>query len=367
MAKLLIKGGLVVTPGEERLTDLLVENELIVSLGCHQADDVVELDAAGCYVTPGLFDIQVNGTPECDFWAELSRRKILALSRKMIGSGVTSILPTLITSALPRLQQNRDFLKPYLGPSCRSDLLLRMPGIHFEGPCLSPQRPGVHPPEHIQPLEPGVLQQFIDEACLLVTLAPELDPGGSCLSFLRRQNILVSLGHSNASFEEARLAFDRGITVMTHTFNALPPLHQRQPGAIAAALLDDRVNCCVIPDGLHVAPPMVELLLAMKGTERTVLVSDIAAVGTSGGGLVGSSLLLADGVRNMVRWGIASFREAVCMASSNPARLLNLDDRIGQIKPGAFADLLIWDRNSLELKEVIFNGKLFSQQVAEPQ
>ena len=98
----------------------------------------------------------------------------------------------------------------------------------------------------------------------------------------------------------------------------------------------------------------------MKGPDKTVLVSDMAAIGTSQGGLVGSSLLLSEGVRNIVNWGVASFAEAVRMASYNPAKLFNLAEFIGQIKPGAYADLLLWDRNTLSIKQVIFNGSLLN-------
>ena len=363
MTRLLIKNGLVVTPLEECMTDLAVANNRIVGLGSvESSEDTQEIDAGGCYVTPGLFDIQVNGGPECDFWAELSLDKIASFSRRLISSGVTSILPTLITGSLTRLKENRDFLKSKLGlgPNVqnRSDLFVRMPGIHFEGPCISPQKPGVHPVEHLQPLQVAVLKEFVDDACRLVTLAPELDPEGACLRFLGERGVLAAIGHSNATFAEAQQSFANGVSLMTHTFNALPALAHREPGAVAAALLDESIHCCVIPDGLHVLPPMIELVVKMKGAEKTILVSDMAAIGTSGGGLVGSSLLLSDGVRNMVNWGISSFVSAVRMASYNPAKLFNLADAIGQIKPGAYADLLIWDRRTLAIKQIIFDGSL---------
>ena len=369
MSRLLIRGGLLLTPTEERFTDLLLEGNIVSRVGPCPSDDASQvLDASGCYVTPGLIDLQVNGTPECNFWSELKLDKIQALSEKMIAAGVTSILPTLITGSMDRLCTNRDFLKKEIGLSCESaskngQQIIRMPGLHFEGPCLSPKKPGVHPPENLQPLELSVLKQLVDDSCKLMTFAPELDPSAACINFLRESGVLCSLGHSDANFEEAKKAFAAGVQMMTHVFNALPALHHRAPGAVAAAVLDRNVICCLIPDGLHVVPPMLDLVYRLKGANKTILVSDIAAVGTSTGSLVGSSLLLSDGVRNMVDWGICSFTDAVKMATYNPAAALKLEDKIGQLKPAAFADVLIWDRQSLAIKHVIFNGSVLGQKM----
>src|SRR5579883_385931 len=148
-----------------------------------------------------------------------------------------------------------------------------MPGIHLEGPCLSPAKPGVHPTHYLQPLNMEVLTELIAPAVKLITVAPELDPSGECLKLLQRSNVVISLGHSNATYDEARLAFNRGVALITHTFNALPPIHHRSPGAITAALLDDRVSCCVIADGLHLAPPAVDLIFKTKGYGRSILVT----------------------------------------------------------------------------------------------
>ena len=370
MTKLLVRNGLVVTPTEEWFTDILIEGNKIAHVGtCSKAEGCRVIDAEGAYVTPGLFDLQVNGSPECDFWTDLNVDKLSALSRTFLREGVTSILPTLITGDLKQLCKNRDYLQTEFGFSTSSALkkdeqFIRMPGLHFEGPCLSPAKPGVHPPEHLQPLELSILKTLVDKSCKLMTIAPELDKSGACIKFLREAGVICSLGHSNANFEEANEAFSRGVTLMTHTFNALPPLHHREPGAVGAALLNKSIDCCIIPDGLHVLPAMIDLVYRIKGLEKTVLVSDIAAVGTSQGTLVGSSLILSEGIRNMVNWGICDFASAIRMASYNPARLLNLENEVGQLKPGAFADVVLWDRKSMQIKQVIFNGSLIGEKAA---
>ena len=374
MKRLVIRGGMVITPTEERLADIWVEQDKIIGVGDLQKpapqtgagesdknEDQIEIDASGCFVTPALFDIQVNGGPECDFWSELTKSKVSAFSERLLAHGVGTILPTLITGDLDQLQKNRDYLREHIGLSLSrqfagSGAIVRMPGIHYEGPCISPEKPGVHPTKFLQPLSLDVLKKLIDETTSLVTVAPELDPSGEALKFIAEKNALAALGHSNATYEEAGEAFKRGIKLMTHTFNALPPIHHRKPGAVTAALLDKNVTCCVICDGLHVDPALVEVILKIKGSDKTILVSDVASVGTSQGGLVGSSILLDEAVRNVVKWGLATFREAIAMASYNPSRLFGLQKEIGVIAPGAFADILLWNRKDLSLKQVVFNG-----------
>lgn len=362
MTNLLIRGGFVVTPSEDRFADVWTERDRIADVGSFSSEErgYQIVDASGCYVTPGLIDLQVNGGPPCDFWAEPSVLDVANFSEQLMAHGVTSILPTLITGDMQQLVRTRDFLKVECGAGAVEQTtagMVRMPGLHLEGPFLSPQRPGVHPPQFLQSLQLELVQEVVDDSVKLITLAPELDPEGTCLKWLQTKGVQVALGHSNATLEEARLAFDRGTALMTHTFNALPPLHHRTPGAVCAALLDRRVTCCMICDGLHINPAAAELILRCKGVESTILVTDIAKVGTSQGGLVGASLYLNEAVLNVVQWGIASFSEAIRMSTLNPARALGMENKIGTLTRGAYADILLWDKKTLALKQVFFNGR----------
>ncbi|MGD9680702.1 MAG: N-acetylglucosamine-6-phosphate deacetylase [Candidatus Obscuribacterales bacterium] len=364
MPGLVIRNGHVITPLERRFTDLLVEDGHIRAL-CDIPDvpeGSQEIDASGCYVAPGLVDLQVNGGPGCDFWADPSPAEVSSLRTHMLERGVTSFLPTLITDEVGHLERNIGFLTGQ-GAGAASQLeveieLSRMPGIHLEGPCLSPQRPGVHPGQHLARPDPELFEKIVTDAVSMVTLAPELDPGGASLAWLREKGKLISLGHSNATYEEAEQAFERGVGLVTHLFNAMPPLHHRAPGAAGAALLDDRVSCCLIADGLHLDPAAVEMIFRLKGKEKTVLVTDIAHIGTTGGDLVGSSITLDEAVRNIVSWGVADIGTAIAMASYNPARLLGLSDRIGSLTPGALADIVLWDRRDLSVRTVILGGRV---------
>lgn len=383
MSRIIISGGDVVTQTDERSMEVVVSDGLILAVGINpefSSQDGETIDASGCWVTPGLIDLQVNGGPGCDFWDDPTENHIAAFSETLVKAGVTTILPTLITDDLTHLRKNVDFLENCMGVGSRQlsastvpgqQLLnagqlsataggdfvsVRMPGIHLEGPCLSPQRPGVHPKQHLQPLTMPVAESLVSKSVKLITVAPELDPTGLCVAFFRSQGIVVALGHSNASYEQAKAAFDGNIAMMTHTYNALPPIHHRAPGAVVAALLDDRVDCCLICDGQHVSPPAAELVIRSKGVAHTILVTDIAHVGTSQGGLVGSSILLDQAVRNVVKWGIASFSDAIRMSTFNPARAMGWSDQLGEIAAGKLADIVIWDRQSLVIKHVISRG-----------
>ncbi|MCA9803791.1 MAG: N-acetylglucosamine-6-phosphate deacetylase [Cyanobacteria bacterium HKST-UBA02] len=364
MPGLVIRNGHVITPLERRFTSLLVEDGHIRALCDNpelpEASQVI--DASGCYVTPGLVDLQVNGGPGCDFWADPSPAEVSSLRAHMLERGVTSFLPTLITDEVGHLEKNISFLTG-LGAGAASQLeieteLSRMPGIHLEGPCLSPQRPGVHPSQHLARPDPELFEKIVTDAVSMITLAPELDSGGTALAWLREKGKLISLGHSNATYEEAEQAFERGVGMVTHLFNAMPPLHHRAPGAAGAALLDDRVSCCLIADGLHLDPATVEMIFRLKGREKTVLVTDIAHIGTTGGDLVGSSITLDEAVRNIVNWGVSDIGTAIAMASYNPARLLGLSDKIGSLTPGALADIVLWDRKDLSVRTVILGGRV---------
>jgi N-acetylglucosamine-6-phosphate deacetylase len=382
--KLVIKNGHIISPLEDRFADITVEAGLIAAIGDGTEQDAAadghSIDARGCWVTPGLIDLQVNGGSQCDFWGDPTPEEVMSFATELARAGVTTILPTLITDDLTHLRKNIDYLEKELGVGpqqltmsgpasapakaaigsakqiAAGTISVRMPGIHLEGPCLSPERPGVHPPEHLQPLTLSVLEKIITPSVKLITLAPELDPEGTTLTWLLKQGVEVALGHSNATYEQAQQAFGRGVKLMTHTYNALPPIHHRAPGAVTAALLEPQVTCCIICDGQHVSAPAVQLALKAKGIGGSILVTDVAHVGTSQGGLVGSSILLDTAVRNVVKWGIATFREAIMMATLNPARALGWDSSIGMLAPGRQADIVVWDKQTLAVKHVIVRG-----------
>jgi N-acetylglucosamine-6-phosphate deacetylase len=352
-----LQGGELITPREEKFENLLIEHGKIrLSKGEFDPGSYQAIDVSGCYVTPGLIDLQVNGGPACNLWADPTRAQFNTLCHELVSHGVTAFLPTLITDEIKHLRKNIDFLEKAINEQSND---MNIPGIHLEGPFISPHRAGVHPLQQIIPPAVDTMQMLFSDKIRLITLAPELPGCHELIKFLTRSKVAVSLGHSNATYDQACQAFgELGIKMMTHTFNALPPLHHRAPGAIGAALTNDNVWCCFIADGLHVDPQVLRIALRLKGVERAILVTDMASEGTLSGGLVGSSIFLSQAVRNLVTWGIANFREAIQMATLNPAKALGLDADLGMIANGACADLVVWDAHSLEIKYVFAKGAL---------
>ena len=364
MATVEIKNGELVCPQDSKVTSVWIKDGFIVGIGPDRpeqiTDDVEILDAGGCYVSAGLIDLQVNGDEDCDLWSKSAAGDLEKLCGNMLSHGVTTFLPTLITDSIDSLVVKQsaliekgvggsDELSPDIGRS-------RLPGFHLEGPFLSAAKPGVHPSQSIVPPTTAGLERLVSDQVLLVTMACEEDKSGQCLAWLRNRGIHVSIGHSNATQEEAEQAFKNGVRLTTHLFNAMPAMHHRNPGLVGAALLDKEVHCCLIADGLHLSPAMVDLVYRLKGVDKTILVTDIAHVGTKGGDLVGSSITLDAAVRNLVNWGICSFADAVRMATISPARAIGIEQKLGSIEKGKLADLICWQKSDLAIKDVILSG-----------
>jgi N-acetylglucosamine-6-phosphate deacetylase len=329
-------------------------------------------DDAVAYIAPGFVDLQVNG----GFGVEVGEdpEAIRTLAARLPETGVTAFLPTIITSpsgfypkAIAAFETARD------APGARPL------GLHVEGPFLSPQRHGAHRRDLIENADPCVLDRLLERGAVrLVTLAPERPDGPALIERLRQRGILVSLGHTDATYEQFGAGVDAGARMATHLYNAMSPFGHRAPGAIGAALTDDRVTVGLIADGVHAHPASLRLALRAKGARHIVLVSDMMAAagmppgayalggqrvivdGTSArladGTLAGSLLTMDQAVRNMVRWTDATPADALRMASIVPAALLGLADH-GPIRVGAAANLVLLD-DDLRVRVTIINGDI---------
>jgi N-acetylglucosamine-6-phosphate deacetylase len=311
----------------------------------------------GSLLAPGLIDIQVHGGGGVLFNDAPTAEAARTIARAHRKLGTTGLLPTLITDT-------REKFFAAAGSAATGEGVL---GIHFEGPFLGPSRPGVHPPSLIR------APDDLDLACLeglpgrlggavMLTLAPET-VGPPTLRRLRAAGIVLSAGHSAASFEKTVEAIDAGVTGFTHVFNAMAPLAARTPGIAAAALLNPQCWCGVIADGIHVHPAMLRLLMASRPVDKVILVSDaMAPTGTDAesfvlqgqtiyrrdgklvaedGTLAGADLCLADAVRRAVHLLGVSAAQALSMASAAPAAFLGIDHVRGRIAPGYAADLVL--------------------------
>jgi len=257
-------------------------------------------------------------------------------------------------------------------------------GIYLEGPFLSPQRPGAFAPETIVAPNVEQLAYYIERArghLRLLTLAPEVKGAENLIDLATRHGIVCAMGHTDATYEEALQAASMGVTHVTHAFNAMRGLHHRDPGAIGAALIDDRFTVEVIADGVHVHPAVVKLLLT-KPPSNVILVTDsVPGAGLPSGNyafrdvdvivkdgeirladgtLAGSSLTMERGIANLVRLCGASVPHAVSMATANPSRLLGLGSNKGQIAPGFDADITALT-SEFEVAWTMVNGRIVYQ------
>jgi N-acetylglucosamine-6-phosphate deacetylase len=308
-------------------------------------------------LAPGFIDIQVNGGGGVllnDEPTEAGIRRIVAAHRKF---GTTGLLPTLITDRVEAMEA--------LAQSAST--AMQIPGVlgfHLEGPALNKARKGIHLETEIRVPDArdlAAMKSFAGCGRSLVTLAPECVPP-TLIGDLAGAGLRVAAGHSDAAAAQISQAADRGLTGITHLFNAMSQLTGRAPGVVGAALDDERLFAGIICDGLHVDPLSLRLACRCKGPDRLMLVTDaMALVGTSeqhfqlqgrritlqdgrltgpDGTMAGAHLTMIDAVGNAVKWLGVDLADALTMASRTPARFLGLEHKLGTIAPGYRADLV---------------------------
>lgn len=324
------------------------------------------LDIGGDWLSLGGIDLQINGAlglafPDLD---KQNASKLVEIGQFLWNQGVDGYLPTLVTTSIDKIQAALAAISPVVRQSQPNAATAQILGVHLEGPCLNVEKRGAHPAEHLQPLSLDSIKQILSEyadVVKVITLAPELDPTGEVIPYLRSHGITVSLGHSQATAAQAQAAFDQGATMVTHAFNAMPGLHHREPGLLGAAIVDPRVQCGLIADGQHVCSTMMDILLRASRYEQGIfLVSDALSPlglpdgrypwdereievihGTArllDGTLSGTTRPLLDGVKNLVDWDLCDLETAIALATLAPRRAVGLPD--GYV--GQSADLLRW-------------------------
>ena len=350
----------------------LVRGELVA--GDVEVDDgvVVEVGLAGGkrgrVAVPGFVDLQVNGFGGVDFLAAGTEDYMRAGEALML-TGVTAYQPTFITAAESTIV---DALHALPVNGARPRIL----GAHLEGPFLSPDRLGTHPQAQRRDPDLDLLERLLEPGGVTeMTLAPELPGAAAVIERLLELGVVVSAGHSNATAEEARDAFDLGVSTTTHLFNAMRPFRSRDPGIIGVALTRPDVFVQMIVDGHHLADETVRLVWAAAGG-RLALVTDATAGASNGGGiyqlgeveievadgpptredgvLAGTVLTMIDAVRNVHALGV-SFEDAIGAATTVPARILGRTD-VGVLEPGGPADVVVID-DRLDIVNVLCAGE----------
>jgi N-acetylglucosamine-6-phosphate deacetylase len=380
---LYIRRATLLTP-TERINNgaLLTDGTRIASVGpvdelvCPEGAQIVE--AAGLYLTPGFIDVQVNGASGYDFTADPA--SIWSVAADLPRYGVTAFLPTIITSPLGTVAAAQEILTQAPVTSLPRAIPL---GLHVEGPFLNPEKKGAHNPGHLRPPDPAEIDGWsLEQGVRLVTLAPELPGALELVTTLTQRGVVVSAGHSNATYAEAQAGLDAGIRYGTHLFNAMPTLHHREPGLVGALLTDPRPTVGLIADGIHTHPAIVCLAWQVLGSTRLNLVTDaIAALGMppgrhvlgdfrvtvdeSGarlddGTLAGSVLSLDQALRNLITFSGCSLAEALPTVTTTPAKLLGLADQSGQLTAGFAADLVLLSPE-LEVVMTVVQGQIAYQ------
>ncbi|MEO1006778.1 MAG: N-acetylglucosamine-6-phosphate deacetylase, partial [Cyanobacteria bacterium J06638_38] len=307
--------------------------------------------------------------------------KLEAICDFLWHQGIDGFCPTIVTTSITRIQRSLAVLEEFIRHQSAEAATAKILGVHVEGPFLNQEKRGAHPQQHLLALTLDNLKRVIGKyqsIIKIVTLAPELDPTFETIDYLKSQNIIISLGHSLATATQAVQAFDKGASMVTHAFNAMPSLHHRQPGLLGAAINNPQVFCGLIADGNHVCPTMMKILLKASDGDRGVfLVSDaLSPIGLPDGvypwdertitvsdgtakltneTLAGTTLPLLRGVQNLVKWRICEPETAIAMAINSPRKAIAMSETI----LGKKAHLLRWtwnkEQSNLSWSRIVFS------------
>ncbi|WP_017092670.1 N-acetylglucosamine-6-phosphate deacetylase [Vibrio splendidus] len=363
--------------GSDVLTDhaIVIENELIKKV-CpisELPEGIAVRDLNGANLSPGFIDLQLNGCGGVMLNDEITADTMQIMHKANLKSGCTSFLPTLITSSDEDMRAVITAAREYHNQYQNQSL-----GLHLEGPYLNVAKKGIHSVDHIRKSDSEMIELICENNDLVakVTLAPELnDP--EHIERLRKAGVVVSIGHTNATYAEARQGFESGITFATHLFNAMTPMVGREPGVVGAIYDTPEVYAGIIADGFHVDYANIRIAHKIKG-EKLVLVTDATApagadmeyfifVGKKvyyrdgkcvdeNGTLGGSALTMIEAVQNTVEHAGIALDEALRMATLYPATAIGVESKLGRIKKGMVANLAVFDRD-FNVKATVVNGQ----------
>jgi N-acetylglucosamine-6-phosphate deacetylase len=332
-------------------------------------------DAAGLWVVPGVIDVHVHGGNRHDVM-DATPEAIHGMARFFAHHGVTSYFPTTMTDSAENIWRALENIANTPHPSDGAQHL----GAHIEGPYLNVEHKGAQPPDHFRLPDPDEYEDWFDTGVAkLITIAPELDGAAQMIEAGLRHGVEFAAGHTGASYEQIVAAADAGLRQATHTYNGMLGLHHRRPGTLGAVLTDDRLYAQIIPDGVHVHPAMVKLLVRAKGPKHTLLITDaMRATGLSDGdytlgahavtvkegiariedgSLAGSTLTMDAAVRNVIAFTGLSLAEVIPMATSVPAEVMHIAGCRGTLAVGADADIVLLD-SSLQVHTTIVAGRV---------
>ena len=354
--------------GTEKLSGraLVIENETIKEITENDSipGSAEIIDCKNLIIAPGLIDLQIYGGGGFLFSNKPSDEALKAMTEALLKDGTTGFCPTLATNSMEIFYEAIKVVKENPHPAVL--------GLHLEGPYINPIKKGAHITEHIKRPQKKEVEELLKEAngvIKIMTLAPEMcDP--EIIKLLKDNGVVVSAGHSNATFEEAVKGYESGITTNTHLFNAMSSMHHRGTGLPGAVYLSNNVYASIIADGIHVDFNTLKISKQIM-KERLFLITDAVEENKEGayvhvkqkdrftlpdGTLSGSMLTMLSGVKNCVEQADIPLDEALRMASTYPAQVVNLTDR-GKIEPRLKANLTIFSKE-YQPKITVLNGKI---------
>jgi len=384
--KTIIKNGKVVTPAGILNASVLIEDGKIAGIGEISAAADETIDAEGSYVCPGFIDMHTHGAGGSDFM-DGTVDAYLTASKMQARHGATLVFPTTLTSTNEELFESFETYKKAVEANKEG---ARFGGMHLEGPYFNPAQAGAQDPRYLRcpndPKEYGEIMERANGILKRWSFAPELDGAPEFAAAIKKQGILASIGHTNATFDECEAAYESGATHMTHFFSCMSTIRRergiRIPGVIEYGLFQKGMSIEIIADGIHVPKNLLRLVLSVKGVEKIALVTDSmrgagmpdgpSILGSLKGGqpcdigegvawmpdhtcFAGSASTCDRLVRTMINIAGCSVTDAIRMMCENPARMMGIYDRKGSIAPGKDADIVIWN-GDVQVQRTIING-----------
>jgi N-acetylglucosamine-6-phosphate deacetylase len=336
------------------------------------------IDAKGLYLSAGFIDIHIHGSAGYDVM-DATPRALDKISKSILQTGTTSFLATTMTMSREDIKKALVNIERFLklkSSSAKHSPRAKILGVHLEGPFINIEKKGAQNADYIQVPNFELIEPFMD-IIKMITIAPEVDWAREFIFYLQKHypHVILSIGHSNATYEQSKKSFDWGISHATHLFNAMNPLHHREPAVVGAVLEEEHLSCDIIADLIHIHPSFFKLLYRLK-KEQLILITDAMRAGCLSNGvseiggqrvvvrdgearledgtLAGSVLKLNEALRNFYRYTDISIPELVAMVTSIPARKLGLE--IGELKEGYPADLVLFDED-FNIKKCFVEGE----------
>ena len=367
-----IKSNILNENFEFKKGEVHIENDTIKQIIFN--DNITDED----YIVPGFIDTHMHGAMgdeffNCNFE---NSKKIMEFEAQ---NGTTSLVPAISAAPKETLLECAEFMKNL----CETEIenCSKIYGIHMEGPFFASEYKGAHSLENIRNSDADEFAEIYEKCggyLKIMTIAPELPGSEQTIKYATEKGVVMSMGHTNATFDDAEKATDWGVTRATHLFNAMSPLKHREPGAVGGALYIDKIKCEVICDFFHVRPEVIKLVYKLKGCDNIIMITDsVSGTGLPDGEytlsrhtftvkngearlpdgtICGGSTCMIDGVKNLASIGIP-LNEAIKTATKVPAENAGIFDKVGSIEQGKIADIVILDK-SLNIKDVILRGKL---------